>query len=174
MKNLALTVRDLDRELFRAIFRFKWAPFTALMRALTIAGKMSAMWYVISALAFLSSDLEPYYHLLVPWAAVAISWTAAEGAKFLFDRARPFISDTGIAPLIKTPSSSSFPSGHSASAAASALTLSVIYPSFAPVFILAGVLVALSRIYLGVHYPFDVLAGILMGTAIALAVLALA
>jgi undecaprenyl-diphosphatase len=173
LKNLALAVRDLDRALFRAIFCFKWAPFTSLMRALTVAGKMSAMWYVIAAFAFFISGLEPY-HLLVPWAAVAISWMAAEGAKFLFDRTRPFISDTGIAPLIKTPSSSSFPSGHSASAAAGALTLSAIYPSFAPVFILSGVLVALSRIYLGVHYPFDVLAGILMGTAIALAVLALA
>ena len=85
------------------------------MRAFTVAGKMGALWDVIAALAFLVTGLEPS-HLLVPWAAVAISWTVAEGAKFLFNRARPFISDTEIAPLIKTPSSSSFPSGHSATA----------------------------------------------------------
>jgi undecaprenyl-diphosphatase len=173
LKNFVLTIRDLDRALFRAVFRFKLKPFTSLMRAFTVAGKMGALWGVIAALAFLVTGLEPS-HLLVPWAAVAISWTVAEGAKFLFNRARPFISDTEIAPLIKTPSSSSFPSGHSATAAAGAITLSVVYTSFAPAFLLSGFLVALSRIYLGVHYPFDVLAGLLIGTAIAAAVLAFA
>lgn len=173
MKNLVLTIRDFDRALFRTIFRIKWKPFTSLMRAFTVAGKMGALWGVIAALAFLVTGFEPS-HLLVPWAAVAISWTVAEGAKFLFNRARPFISDTEIAPLIKTPSSSSFPSGHSATAAAGAITLSVVYPSFAPAFLLSGFLVALSRIYLGVHYPFDVLAGLLIGTVIAAAVLAFA
>jgi undecaprenyl-diphosphatase len=172
-KNFVLTIRDLDRALFRTIFRIKLKPLTSLMRAFTIAGKMGALWGVIAAIAFLVTGLEPT-HLLVPWAAVAISWTVAEGAKFLFNRARPFICDTEIAPLIKTPSSSSFPSGHSATAAAGAITLSVVYPSFAPAFLLSGFLVALSRIYLGVHYPFDVLAGLLIGTAIAAAVLAFA
>jgi undecaprenyl-diphosphatase len=170
LKNLVLGIRNLDRALFRAIFRFKWRPFTSLMRAFTIAGKAGAVWGVLAALAFLVTGLEPS-HLLVPWVAVAISWTAAESAKFLFNRARPFISDTEIAPLIKTPSSSSFPSGHSATAGAGALTLSAVYPSFAPAFVLSGILVALSRIYLGVHYPFDVLAGFLIGTATAAVVL---
>ena len=173
MKKLVLGIRNLDRAIFRAIFRFKWRPLTSLMRAFTIAGKAGALWGVIAALAFLVTGLEPS-HLLVPWVAVVVSWTVAEGAKFLFNRARPFISDTEIAPLIKTPSSSSFPSGHSATAAAGVLTLSTVYPSFAPAFLLSGLLVALSRIYLGVHYPFDVLAGLLIGTATALAVLTIA
>ncbi|MBV9455346.1 MAG: phosphatase PAP2 family protein [Rubrobacter sp.] len=173
MENLTLGIRNLDRAIFRAIFRFKWRPFTSLMRAFTIAGKAGALWGVIAALAFLTTGLGPS-HLLVPWAAVAISWTVAEGAKFLFNRARPFISDTEVAPLIKTPSSSSFPSGHSATAAAGALTLSAVYPSFAPAFFLAGLLVAFSRIYLGVHYPFDVLAGLAIGISAAVAVLTVA
>ena len=172
MKDLACRVRDLDRALFRAVFRFKLASLTPVMRAFTIAGKAGALWGIIAFFAFLANG--PHLHdLLVPWAAVAVSWTVAEGAKSLFDRARPFISDTGIAPLTKTPSSSSFPSGHSATAAAGAITLSAVYPAFAPAFILAGVLVALSRIYLGVHYPIDVLVGLLIGATTALAILAL-
>lgn len=174
MKKLVFKkIRDADRALFRAIFRFKLAPLTPLMRAFTVVGKAGALWGVIAALGFLATGLHPY-DLLAPWAAVAVSWVVAEGAKFFFNRARPFISDTEIAPLTKTPSSSSFPSGHSATAAAGAITLSAVYPTFAPAFVLSGLLVALSRIYLGVHYPFDVFAGLLIGSVTAAVVLILA
>ena len=159
--------------MFRAIFRVKWTPLTPIMRAFTVAGRAGALWGAFAFLTYLATGLESY-NLLVPWIAVAVSWVIAEGAKFLFNRARPFIRDTEIAPLIKTPSSSSFPSGHSATAAAGAITLSGIYPAFAPALILSGFLVALSRIYLGVHYPFDVLAGVLIGTVTAAVVLVLA
>jgi undecaprenyl-diphosphatase len=171
LKSFTRRVRDLDRALFRVLFGLKWAPLTAVMRAFTVVGTAGALWGFLAALAFLFTGLEPL-RLLIPWAAVAASWTVAEGAKYLFDRARPFMWDSEIAPLTKTPSSSSFPSGHSATAAAGVLTLSVLYPPFAPALVLAGVIVVISRVYLGVHFPFDVLAGVIIGTATAGVVLA--
>jgi undecaprenyl-diphosphatase len=173
LKGIARRIRDLDRALFRAIFGVKWGPLTSVMRAFTIAGSAGALWGFLAALGFLLTGLEPL-RLLIPWTAIAASWSVAEGTKYLFNRTRPFLWDTEIAPLIKTPSSSSFPSGHSATAAAGAITLSVLYPPFAPVLVLAGLLVVLSRVYLGVHFTFDVLAGVFIGTTTSAVVLAVA
>ena len=168
---MARRVRDRDRAAFRAVFGIKWTPLTAVLRFFTVVGTAGFLWGSFAFAAFLFTGLE-LPNLLVPWSAVAGSWTLAEGAKYLFDRARPFMWDAEIAPLIKTPSSSSFPSGHSATAAAGALTLSLIYPAFAPLLVPAGLLVILSRVYLGVHFPVDVLAGAAIGLATAGLVLA--
>jgi undecaprenyl-diphosphatase len=173
LKGLARRVRDLDRAAFRAVFNLKWAPLTAVLRFFTVVGTAGFLWGAFAFAAFVLTGFE-LPDLLVPWAAVAGSWTVAEGAKYLFDRARPFAWDAEIAPLIKTPSSSSFPSGHSATAAAGALALSAIYPAFAPLLVAAGLLVILSRVYLGVHFPVDVLAGAAIGLATAGLVLAVA
>ena len=173
MKNSIRKLRDLDRKLFLALFRLKWPPLTAVLRLFTVLGSAGALWGFSAAAAFPLTGFK-LLNLLVPWAAVAGAWTVAEGAKFFFNRARPFVADTEVAPLIKTPSSSSFPSGHSATAAAGALTLSAVYPALAPAFVPAASLVVLSRVYLGVHYPFDVFAGVLIGSATGAVVLAAA
>ena len=173
MKGFFQVVRNLDRAAFRAVFGLKWPPLTAVLRFFTLVGTAGFLWGSFAAVAFVFTGFR-ISNLLIPWVAVAGSWTLAEGAKYLFDRSRPFIWDTEIAPLIKTPSSSSFPSGHSATAAAGALTLSVVYPAFAPALLLAGFLVVFSRVYLGVHFPVDVLAGVAIGAVTAVLVLATA
>jgi undecaprenyl-diphosphatase len=170
LKSVARTVRDADRKLFNVLFHIKWTPLTPVMRWATLLGTAGFVWGVTAGVGFLLTGLQ-LVNLLVPWVAIAGSWLVAEGSKYLFNRTRPFLRNTEIAPLIRTPSSSSFPSGHSATAAAGALTLATIYPTFAPLFLAGGVLVALSRIYLGVHYPLDVLAGLLIGTVVSAALI---
>lgn len=166
LSNFTRTAVHLDRALFRAVFRVKWEPLDRVMRLFTVAGTAGALWGFIAFAAFVSTGFAPW-SLILPWAAIASSWLVAEGSKHFFDRSRPFIYDIGVAPLIKTPSSSSFPSGHSATAAAGAMTLSFLYPAFAAPLVLCGFFVVLSRVYLGVHYPFDVFAGMVIGTVVA-------
>ncbi|MGH2853260.1 MAG: phosphatase PAP2 family protein [Solirubrobacteraceae bacterium] len=93
--------------------------------------------------------------------AIAIAATFANGpAKLLAGRRRP---SSSVAPLIRMPRSTSFPSGHSAAAFAFATGVCTECPQLAPVlFPLAGA-VAYSRVHTGVHYPSDVVAGIAIG-----------
>lgn len=170
---MARRIHGVDVKVFRAVFEMRWEPLTPVMRLFTLIGTAGALWGFLAAVAFVFGG---FYvpGLLVPWAAVAGSWILAEASKHLFNRARPHASDLGIAPLVKTPSSSSFPSGHSATAAAGAISLSAAYPVLTPVFAAVGLITMFSRIYLGVHYPSDVLAGAAIGVVCAVPLVPLA
>jgi undecaprenyl-diphosphatase len=83
--------------------------------------------------------------------------------KLLVRRRRPDLP--GLPALAGTPTGLSFPSAHSTSSFAAARLYAPLIGSAAPVYALAGAL-AYSRLYLGVHYPSDVLAGACLGHAI--------
>ncbi len=84
--------------------------------------------------------------------------------KNIVQRPRPYVTFTDLRILIPTPSEFSFPSGHTSSSFAAASVFYTHLPKKigVPAVILAG-LIGLSRLYVGVHYPTDVIAGILMG-----------
>jgi undecaprenyl-diphosphatase len=91
----------------------------------------------------------------------------ADVVKVAVDRVRPHVSH-----LVAVPHSASFPSGHSATSFACATVLGALVPRLRlPALVLAAA-VAYSRLYVGVHYPLDVLAGALLGIATALLLLA--
>jgi undecaprenyl-diphosphatase len=74
--------------------------------------------------------------------------------------------------LVAIPRSPSFPSGQSATAFAGATVLSSFFPRWTPAFVVLAAAIAYSRLYVGVHFPLDVLAGAAIGVATSLLLLA--
>ena len=155
---------SLDEALLRLVVDLRWGPLTALMALL------SAWWVkgVVIAAAGALADWRRRPRS-VPWsallatAALLLASLASGLLKDAFDRARPTLAE----PLVSLPADASLPSGHAATAAAAAGVVALLHPRLR--LPLAGLVaaIALSRVYLGVHYPSDVLAGAGLGLAIA-------
>jgi undecaprenyl-diphosphatase len=86
-------------------------------------------------------------------------------------RARPGVHNNLIRATVAPLDQYSFPSGHTLHAVAFSMVVSYYYPRLAWLVVPFTVLVALSRLVLGLHYPSDVLAGVLLGAALAVFVL---
>jgi len=107
-------------------------------------------------------------------AVVLLADLAASGLKSATDRRRPEDALDGIDVLVTTPSTSAFPSGHAATSFAAAVVLALALPALAPAFFVLAGAVSFSRLYVGVHFPLDVIAGAVLGVAVATALLLLA
>ena len=103
---------------------------------------------------------------LLVTAAVLATDLITTGLKFAIDRPRPYIVEPDPPPLMAATLDLSFPSGHASTSFAAAAMLTWFIPRAAPVLFTLAVLVAASRVYVGVHYPLDVVAGAILGLGV--------
>ncbi len=162
-------LESLDTRAFLAVNGLPRSPivnegFRAFSKAMTgghawmLVPAVAAFWDRPRARAALLDAMPPL------WLATAV----VEGpVKHYFRRHRPFVSLVDAVVVGRKPGSYSFPSGHSAAAFAGAMLLGSRYPRGRGVFLVVAGLVGFSRVYLGAHYPGDVVTGGAVGVGLA-------
>lgn len=146
---------------FQQYIRQDWMD--GFWKFITFLGNYGWFWIALSAVLLISSRTRK--------AGAAALTALLIGAlltnvilKDLIARIRPYEVVEGLRLIIEEQHDYSFPSGHTCASFAAALTFYKIFPRCwgVPAVILA-VLIAISRLYVGVHYPSDVLGGLLVG-----------
>jgi undecaprenyl-diphosphatase len=164
----ALGVAELDRDVFTWVVEHRAAPFDWILLALSVVGQAGLVWIALAPLLARWAG-RPVLSTTVITAATV--WTAdllAVALKGAFDRERPYEVVPAADPLLRWDVSSSFPSGHAATSAAGAFILAYLLGRGGLGLALLAFAIGFSRVYVGVHYPLDVLAGAVVGLTVGL------
>ncbi len=164
----------LDHLLLESVQALRWSPATAVF-------VLASAWWVKGPLLVLLGgvgDVRARRRIpltaLCATASFAAACVVSALLKEAFDRPRPELADPSLVALVATPTNPSFPSGHALTAFATAVVVSTLHPRLRWPALGVAALVALSRVYLGVHYALDVVAGAALGAVIGLAVVRVA
>lgn len=155
-------LRSLDLRLLRLLRTHgHQSALEGAVLKLTRAGEHGVLWQIVSVTgALVHVRARDTYVRAVR--VVALAYVANIAMKHVVRRPRPLIED--LPPVSSTVSGLSYPSAHSTTSFAAAAVLSDVLPA-APLYTTATAM-ALSRVYVGVHYPSDIAAGAVLGTAL--------
>ena len=159
---------ELDRSLRDLVVDHRVGLLDPLFEGLSYAGSFGFVWLAIAFAISGFSWSRPWLWTRVG-AAVLVAESCSAALKRWLERDRPPVADPLPETLVETPATYSFPSGHATVSFACATVLALAVPRLSvPLYALA-VLISFSRVYVGVHFPFDVLAGAALGVGIAIA-----
>lgn len=161
---------ELDTKIFLLINGLQNKFLNPFALGISLITEAAFLWFLIIFLILFFGKIEKKRKILLILLALLLnSWLVNVPIKIaLFCRTRPFDVLEGVKVLGKMWKNCSFPSGHLASSTATLLILFYLFPQMRKkwLIILSIIFIlflAFSRIYVGMHYPLDVLAGILIG-----------
>lgn len=157
-------LQNLDGSLLLWIQSVRFDLLDPLVCFYTTLGNTGMLWIVVSVLLLFSGKTRKAG--ILGLAALLLGFICTNlTIKPLVERARPWLTLEGLTPLVNEKDPHSFPSGHSTSAFAAgvAWALCVQKKWLRVLAVGAAACMALSRLYVGVHYPSDVLCGSLIG-----------
>ena len=167
---------EKDGQLLRWLMEtFSHPVLDEMMRFVSSLGNKGGIWITIGILFLLLGMKHKKWRmrgLLVLFSLAANFLACNVILKPLVDRTRPYYV-LEYTPLIPPVGDPSFPSGHTAASFAAATAIYAINRKWGMAAYLLAAVMGFSRLYLGVHFPTDVLAGALVGTAAAMAVVRL-
>jgi len=158
-----------DRAAYVAVARLSTPALDLPLSRLSHAANHSKPWFLVAGLLAAFGGPTGRRAAVTGVAAIgAASLVVNQPMKLAGNRARPdrLGHDVPEARWVRMPTSTSFPSGHSASALAFAVAVGDVVPALRWPLRLAGGTVAFSRVYVGVHYPGDVLVGAATGAVL--------
>ncbi|WEX77380.1 phosphatase PAP2 family protein [Sinorhizobium numidicum] len=149
---------------------FAWMIYTsAFLLLITFIVRRTTDRDTVQNRARTARNLSAYFLLTIGTASALV-----HGLKFLIGRARPeLVADYGaysLTPFTGDTLFESFPSGHATAAGAFFGAFAMLMPQLRPLFLLLALMIGVSRVIVGAHYPSDVAAGLLLGLWVALMV----
>ncbi|MEG2174382.1 MAG: phosphatase PAP2 family protein [Oscillospiraceae bacterium] len=140
-----------------------------IMMAITSLGNAGILWIVL-AVVLLCHPRTRRIGMVMALSLLLCFFIGNLCIKPLIARPRPYLTDPSILVLIDPGDPYSFPSGHAMSSFAAAVPLTLYRRKWGGWALLVATLIAFSRLYLMVHYPTDVLAGMLIGSLVGILV----
>ncbi|TQM45553.1 phosphatase PAP2 family protein [Pseudonocardia cypriaca] len=163
-------VVEADRAVSRTISALPPSPFDTVMKTVSIAANHSVLWFTVAAILAARRGASRKAAARGVLAIAGASATANGLLKPLMPRRRPAAAELpAYQTLPNPPRSSSFPSGHAASAAAFATAVAMESPKLGIALAPLAASVAYSRVHVGVHWTSDVAVGAAVGSGIAFA-----